>query len=183
VAPKTLKIIAVSIAATLNALDQNAAIAALTNCCAATAWVCGMLAARPFADDNAVFATSESIAATLAESDWLEAFAAHPLIGDVDSLRKKYAATKQLAAGEQSGVDVASETTLRELSELNRNYFARFGFIFIVFATGKTADEMLAILKSRIDNDREQEIANAAAEQLKITRLRLEKLASEHAQS
>jgi OHCU decarboxylase len=177
VAPKTLNLIAVSIATKLNALDENAATAALTNCCAATAWVEQMSATRPFADDNAVLATSESIAATLTEPDWLEAFAAHPLIGDIDSLRKKYAATKQLAAGEQSGVDAASETTLRELSELNRNYLARFGFIFIVFATGKSADEMLAILKSRIANSREQEIANAAAEQLKITRLRLAKLA------
>jgi 2-oxo-4-hydroxy-4-carboxy-5-ureidoimidazoline decarboxylase len=167
-----------SIAAKLNALAANDARTALSNCCAAEKWVCGMLAARPFADDNAVFAACNQIAATLAEPDWLEAFAAHPLIGDVDSLRQKYAVTKQLAAGEQAGVDAASETTLRELSELNRNYLARFGFIFIVFATGKTADEMLAILKSRIDNNREQEIASAAAEQLKITRLRLTKLQS-----
>lgn len=99
-----------------------------------------MLAARPFTDDNAAFAASESIAATLAEPDWLEAFAAHPLIGDVDSLRQKYAATKQLAAGEQSGVDDASDATLRELAALNQAYLAKFGFIFIVFATGKTAD-------------------------------------------
>jgi OHCU decarboxylase len=165
-----------SIAAKLNALAADDARTALTNCCAATAWVNDMLAARPFADDNAVFAASESIAATLARPEWLEAFAAHPLIGDVESLRKKYAATKQLAAGEQSGVAAASEATLRELAELNRAYLAKFGFIFIVFATGKSADEMLAILKSRIGNDRQQEIANAAAEQLKITRLRLKKL-------
>jgi 2-oxo-4-hydroxy-4-carboxy-5-ureidoimidazoline decarboxylase len=167
-----------SIAATLNALNDDDASAAFTNCCAADKWVERMKAARPFANDEAVFAASESIAATLAEPDWLEAFAAHPLIGDVDSLRKKNAATKQLAAGEQAGVDAASETTLRELAELNHVYLARFGFIFIIFATGKTADEMLAILKSRIANSREQEIANAAAEQLKITRLRLMKLQS-----
>jgi OHCU decarboxylase len=172
-----------SIAAKLNALAANEACTALTNCCAATAWINGMLAARPFADDIAIFAANESIAATLTEPDWLEAFAAHPLIGDVDSLRKKYAATKQLAAGEQSGVDAASEATLRELAELNQAYLARFGFIFIVFATGKSADEMLAILKSRINNSREQEIASAAAEQLKITRLRIEKLANERSQS
>jgi len=177
VAPKTLKPIAVSIAAKLNALAADDARTALTNCCAATAWVNDMLAARPFADDEAVFAACRAIAATLTEPNWLEAFAAHPLIGDIDSLRKKYAATKQLAAGEQSGVDAANEATLRELAELNQVYLARFGFIFIIFATGKTADDMLAILKSRIDNGRAQEIANAAAEQLKITRLRLTKLA------
>ena len=172
-----------SIAEVLNALAEDDARAVLANCCAAEKWVAGMLAARPFASDAALFAACDAIAATLSDADWLEAFAAHPLIGDVDSLRKKYAATKQLAAGEQSGVEAASETTLRELAMLNAAYLQRFGFIFIVFATGKTADEMLAILKSRIGNDRQQEIANAAAEQLKITRLRLEKLANEHAQS
>lgn len=135
-----------------------------------------MNAARPFADDEALLAACNDIAGTLSESDWLEAFAAHPLIGDVDSLREKYAATKPLAAGEQAGVDAASDATLSELAALNQTYLARFGFIFIVFATGKTADEMLAILKSRIDDSREQEIANAAAEQLKITQLRLRKL-------
>ena len=172
-----------SLAAKLNACNDDDARAALSNCCAAEKWVNAMLAARPYASDDVLFAACDDMAATLAEPDWLEAFAAHPLIGDVDSLRKKYAATKQLAAGEQSGVDAASETTLRELAMLNSAYFQRFGFIFIVFATGKTADEMLAILKSRINNSREQELANASAEQLKITRLRIEKLANGSNQS
>jgi OHCU decarboxylase len=172
-----------SITAKLNGLSDDDARAALTNCCAAQKWVSSLLAYRPFANDDTLFAACDAAAAALTEPDWLEAFAAHPLIGDVDSLRKKYAATKQLAVGEQSGVDVASETTLRELAELNRTYAERFGFIFIVFATGKTADEMLGILKSRINNSRDQELAIAAAEQLKITRLRLEKLANEPAQS
>jgi 2-oxo-4-hydroxy-4-carboxy-5-ureidoimidazoline decarboxylase len=167
-----------SIAAKIDDLSDEDARAALTSCCAAGKWVSGMLAARPFASDDALFAACDAIAAALSDSDWLEAFAAHPLIGDVDSLRKKYAATKQLAAGEQSGVAAASETTLRELAALNRDYAEKFGFIFIVFATGKTADEMLAILKSRINNSRDQELVNAAAEQLKITRLRIEKLAN-----
>ena len=159
----------------LNALYDGDARDALLNCCAAENWISGMLAARPFASDDAVFAACDQGAATLTESDWLEAFAAHPLIGDVDTLRKKYAATKQLAAGEQSGVDAASEATLRELAILNQAYLAKFGFIFIVFATGKTADQMLAILKTRINNSRERELVSAAAEQLKITRLRLAK--------
>ena len=172
-----------SITAKLNGLSDEDARAALTNSCAAQKWVSGLLTYRPFANDDALFTACDAVAATLSESDWLEAFAAHPLIGDVDSLRKKYGATKQLAAGEQSGVDAASEATLRELAELNRTYAERFGFIFIVFATGKTADEMLAILKSRINNSRGQELANAAAEQLKITRLRIEKLANGSNQS
>jgi OHCU decarboxylase len=123
-----------------------------------------------------VLLAAADAALPLTEADWLEAFAAHPLIGDVDSLRAKYAATKTLAAGEQSGVASAGEATLAALAEVNRAYRDKFGFIFIVFATGKSAAEMLAILKSRIDNSREQEIRNAAVEQMKITRLRLQKL-------
>ncbi len=166
-----------SIATTLNAMDAASARAALTNCCAAGAWVEGMLAGRPFADDADVLAAASAVAATLTEADWLEAFAAHPLIGDVDSLRTKYAATKDLAVGEQSGVDGANEATLSELAALNRQYAERFGFIFIVCATGKSAAEMLAILKGRIGNTRDEELKNAAREQLAITRLRLQKLA------
>jgi OHCU decarboxylase len=162
----------------LNSLDADSARTALADCCAARAWVDGMLARRPFANDDAVMAAAAKVAHTLSEADWLEAFAAHPLIGDVESLREKYAATKQLAAGEQAGVTGADDALLAELAALNREYRERFGFIFIVFATGKTADEMLATLKSRINNTREEELKNAAGEQLKITQLRLTKLAA-----
>lgn len=165
------------VANALNVLDEDAMRAALANCCAALAWVNGMLARRPFADDAAVTASAVEAAAGLGEADWLEAFAAHPMVGDVESLRKKYAATKAIAAGEQSGATGASEATLAELAKLNREYHEKFGFIFIVFATGKSAEEMLAIFKGRIGNTRETELRNAAAEQLKITQLRLAKLA------
>jgi 2-oxo-4-hydroxy-4-carboxy-5-ureidoimidazoline decarboxylase len=113
---------------------------------------------------------------SLLEADWLEAFAAHPKIGDVASLREKFAATKETAACEQSGVSGASEATLQELKKLNEEYEKKFGFIFIVCATGKSADEMLALLKARLPNDRKTELQNAAAEQAKILRLRLDKL-------
>jgi OHCU decarboxylase len=162
-----------SIAERLNGDDAHEALA---NCCAAAAWIEGMLAQRPFADDDAVLLAAAEAALPMGEADWLEAFAAHPLIGDVESLRAKYATTKQTAAGEQAGVVGADEVTLTKLAELNRAYRDKFGFIFIVFATGKTAAEMLAILKDRIGNTREQEIRNAAVEQMKITRLRLRKL-------
>jgi 2-oxo-4-hydroxy-4-carboxy-5-ureidoimidazoline decarboxylase len=162
----------------LNMLDDEKARAALTNCCAATRWVEHMLAARPFESDDAVHRAADEAFNTLSEEDWLEAFAGHPVIGDVESLREKYAATKRLAAGEQSGVTGADGNTLTELAAFNHNYLNRFGFIFIVFATGKTAAEMLAILRSRINNSREAEIYNAATEQQKISHLRLEKLAS-----
>jgi 2-oxo-4-hydroxy-4-carboxy-5-ureidoimidazoline decarboxylase len=165
------------LASYLNSLDEAAVRTALTNCCASQAWVDAMLAARPFADDEAVEEAAEAAATRLTEADWLEAFAAHPLIGDADSLRKKYAATKSLAAGEQLGVEAASDATLQELSALNREYADRFGFIFIIFATGKTADEMLAILKRRLNNPRSRELLSAAGEQMKITKLRLANLA------
>ena len=164
------------IAAHLNRLNGDAARAALTNCCAAGAWVDEMMHRRPFADDAAVTAAAAEAAAALGEADWLEAFAGHPLIGDVESLRKKYAATKAVAAGEQAGAGGASEATLAELARLNREYRDKFGFIFIVFATGKSADEMMAILKGRVGNTRDEELCNAAGEQMKITQLRLKKL-------
>ena len=179
VSDRGLNGVTMSIAATLNAMDDNEARAALTNCCAAGAWVEGMLSRRPFADDNAVLTAAAAVAATLGEVDWLEAFAAHPLIGDVESLRKKYAATREVAAGEQAGVSGAADATLAELAALNRQYAERFGFIFIVFATGRSAAEMLAILQRRIENARDEELKNAAAEQLKIMQLRLQKLAAE----
>ncbi|MCA9238346.1 MAG: 2-oxo-4-hydroxy-4-carboxy-5-ureidoimidazoline decarboxylase [Planctomycetales bacterium] len=167
-----------STATFLNALSDTDARAALTDCCASTAWVEAMLCWRPFVDDDALDAVAAKCWRRLGEEDWLEAFAAHPMIGDVDSLRAKYASTKATATGEQSGVSGASEATLAELARLNHQYAHRFGFIFIVFATGKGADEMLALLKERLDNPRDAELHNAAEEQLKITQLRLRKLAS-----
>jgi OHCU decarboxylase len=166
------------IAQTLNSMSESQAREALANCCASQPWVEQMLAARPFADDEAVEEAAEAAACRLGEQDWLEAFAAHPVIGDIETLRKKYAATKSLAANEQAGVATATEATLQELATLNREYAERFGFIFIVFATDKTADEMLAILKDRINNPRGRELMNAAGEQMKITRLRLQKLSA-----
>jgi 2-oxo-4-hydroxy-4-carboxy-5-ureidoimidazoline decarboxylase len=162
----------------LNAMDAAAARAALAGCCAAPRWVEAMLARRPWGDDGQLLTAADEAWSRMGESDWLEAFAAHPLIGDVDSLRRKYAATKATAAGEQSGVAGAADDVLSELARLNREYRDHFGFIFIVFATGKSAEEMLAILRRRIENSRAEELRNAAAEQLKITRLRLEKLAT-----
>jgi OHCU decarboxylase len=165
------------LAALLDGLDDRAARTTLTHCCAAAAWVEGMMRRRPFGNDAGVKAAATDSAAGMSEADWIEAFAAHPIIGNVESLRKKYAATKAIAAGEQAGAAEASEATLAELARLNREYYDKFGFIFIVFATGKSAKEMLAILKGRIDNTRDEELCNAAGEQMKITQLRLEKLA------
>ena len=111
------------------------------------------------------------------DADWLEAFAAHPRIGDLDALRAKFAATAAWAVRRAGGRRRrADEATLRALADGNRDYEARFGYIFIVCATGKTAGEMLALLRERLGNDPEAELAVAAAEQAKITRIRLRKL-------
>ncbi len=113
----------------------------------------------------------------LSKADWLEAFAAHPRIGDIDALRARFAPTAAWASREQAGVLGASGDVLNELAIGNRRYEARFGYIFIVCATGKTAEEMLALLGQRLSNDPDVEIKIAAAEQMKITRIRLERIA------
>ncbi len=124
-------------------------------------------------------AASESIARKLTQSDWLEAFAGHPKIGqDIDSLKVKFKNTADWSAGEQAGVDSASEEVLQQLSEGNRAYEEKFGYIFIVCATGKSAAEMLALLQERMGNTPEKELLIAMAEQEKITRIRLERLVS-----
>lgn len=150
--------------------------AALTRCCGASEWVEGMLGLYPFASPQQVLSLSEQIADQLDERDWLEAFGHHPQIGDLASLRTKFAATAELAEGEQAGSLDATDQTLQELADYNQKYRQKFGFIFIICATGKSATEMLDALKARIDNDPETELRIAAGEQRKITRLRLEKL-------
>lgn len=110
------------------------------------------------------------------QSDWKEAFTHHPKIGDIDSLREKVASTATWASGEQSGVNKASEETILALAAGNKLYEEKFGFIFIVCATGKSAEEMLAHLQQRLQHEPDEEIIIAADEQNKITKLRIEKL-------
>jgi 2-oxo-4-hydroxy-4-carboxy-5-ureidoimidazoline decarboxylase len=160
----------------LNAMPPDAARGAFLRCCGSRRWADQMLARRPFASDAELFAAADEVWTSLGPDDWLEAFAGHPRIGDLDGLRKKFANTADWASHEQSGVAAANEEILRRLAEGNRRYEERFGYIFIVCATGKTAAEMLDILNARLSNSPEQELAIAAAEQAKITRLRLQKL-------
>jgi 2-oxo-4-hydroxy-4-carboxy-5-ureidoimidazoline decarboxylase len=110
------------------------------------------------------------------ETDWKEAFARHPKIGDKESLQKKFASTAAWASDEQSAVVDAPTETIEALAEANRLYEEKFGYIFIVCATGKSAEEMLTLLQTRMQNSPEVEIEVAADEQQKITRLRIEKL-------
>jgi 2-oxo-4-hydroxy-4-carboxy-5-ureidoimidazoline decarboxylase len=135
-----------------------------------------MLESRPFSGSKALFDDANRHWQNLTEADYLQAFDGHPKIGNVDSLRAKYANTKELAAGEQTQVNTASDHVLQQLAQGNTDYESKFGFIFIVCATGKSAQEMLELLLKRIKNDRDAELLNAVEEQRKIFQLRLQKL-------
>ena len=163
-----------------NNLDSAAAIELLTACLAVPTWAEQIVGARPFE-------TSEQLAQACQDGWWacnetekLSAFAAHPRIGDVELLRAKYASNAEaaqekqgLANAEQGQVLKADDAVITELAAQNNRYFDKFGFIFIVFATGKSAAEMLGLLNGRINNTAEQEIHNATVEQEKIMLLRL----------
>ena len=147
--------------------------AVLARACGSSRWVERMLARRPFRSHARLLAAARVEWFGLTERDWLEAFSHHPRIGDRTSLEKRFAATHDLSAKEQSGVSLAGADVIGALAQANDDYFNRFGFIFIVCATGKTAAEMLALLLDRMRNDRATELRVAAEEQAKITALRL----------
>ena len=160
----------------LNRLSEADASAAFEQCCGAAQWVERMVYARPFETLAEVIETSDTIWEECDVDDYEEAFTHHPKIGDVESLSKKFANTKAWAVGEQKGVESADRTVIEKLAQGNTAYEEKFGYIFIVCATGKSAAEMLAMLEARMKNDPKDEILVAAAEQNKITRLRLKKL-------
>lgn len=160
----------------LNNLSEADAQFAFENCCTSSRWIEGMVARRPFVSIQQCQEVALEVWHGLGEADFLEAFEGHPKIGDVTSLRKKYAHTKKLASGEQSSVNEASEDTIQALADGNTQYEEQNGFIFIVCATGKSAAEMLEILQSRLPNTRQQELVTAAGEQAKITAIRIDKL-------
>lgn len=165
----------------INNLSLEDAREAFTRCCGSERWVSGMLKELPFRDESHLNQAAEQIWSTLRPEDWKEAFLHHPKIGEISALRAKFASigapdTSAWASGEQVRVNEASEEVLVKLAEGNALYEATFGYIFIVCATGKSAAEMLALLNERINNDPELELGVAAAEQHKITLLRLQKL-------
>ena len=147
-------------------------------CCGAPRWADEMVARRPYVSIGELYSTADHLWSTMAESDWLVAFACHPRIGE----RKNAHATAQSAAWsreEQSSVTGTSETALTELADLNARYGERFGFNYIVCATGKSADEMLAILRRRVTENRSAELREAAEQQRQITQIRLRKWLTE----
>jgi 2-oxo-4-hydroxy-4-carboxy-5-ureidoimidazoline decarboxylase len=159
-----------------NQLASKEAELLLMQCCTSGRWVKQLAEVRPFYSMSSLKNTADKIWKGLSESDFLQAFEGHPKIGDVNSLREKYSNTKVLASGEQGLVSEAPEQVILSLSAGNEEYLQKFGFIFIVCATGKSASEMLSLLQQRLPNDRTTELANAADEQRKIFQIRLDKL-------
>lgn len=162
--------------ATFNAAAASDAADALHRCCSCAAWVTALVAGRPYPALAALRQAADDCWGNLEEQDYLEAFAGHPQIGDVATLRAKYADTRDLAAAEQAGVAQAGDAVIEALAQANAAYLERFGFIFIICATGLGADEMLQALRLRLGNSRAQELQNAAEEQRKIFQLRLGQL-------
>ena len=160
----------------LDAMPAGRAAALLAECCGSSRWVTAMLSRRPFETADRLHAASTEVWHSLDSDDWLESFAHHPRIGQRASDRSQGEQNARWSEAEQQGVDAASEITRSELAKVNRAYEQRFGFIYIVCATGKSADEMLAFANGRMQHDLGQEIAVAAAEQHAITQLRLQKL-------
>lgn len=164
--------------AQFNDLSQELAAEHLLTCCTSSTWAGKLADARPFTDLDTLLTSSDTIWREVQtnEADLLEAFDGHPQIGNVATLKEKYRNTQGSAAHEQSGANDAADDVLEALAKGNQDYLEKFGFIFIVFATGKSAQQMLDLLLARLPNERTTELANAATEQNKITRLRLHKL-------
>ena len=153
----------------LNALDEESAERELLRCCGSARWARTLAAKRPFATLAAVAEDSDAIWRSLDPVDWLEAFAAHPKIGE-RAAATGWAATEQAAATDSVASDLAAH---------NQAYLDRFGFLYIVCATGRSPASMLDELRARVTADRDTELRTAAEEQAKITRLRLGKLMEE----
>jgi 2-oxo-4-hydroxy-4-carboxy-5-ureidoimidazoline decarboxylase len=158
---------------TIDGASPEEARAILRAACGAERWVDGMLAHRPFGSQDALLAAARDVWFGLSERDWRAAFDCHPRIGDRESPRQRFPDTHRLSTLEQAGVAQATGDVLSALADANQRYLRKFGYIFIVCATGKTAGEMLAILRDRLNNDPAVEIRVAAEEQARITALRL----------
>jgi 2-oxo-4-hydroxy-4-carboxy-5-ureidoimidazoline decarboxylase len=157
----------------IDAAHADEARAMLRVCCGSARWIERMLAARPFGSSERTRRLARDEWFSLEPSDWQEAFAHHPRIGDVEALRERFPASGSLSEKEQAGVTGAAESTLGALLEGNRAYESRFGYTFIICASGRTAAEMLDILHARLRNDPAEEIRLAAEEHARICERRL----------
>lgn len=165
--------------ADLNTLSWQDAFDWFQQTCAAEKWCKSMTEMRPYASLDDLKKAAHFYWQQQHDSDLLEAFAAHPMIGDLSSLRQRFANTKALAKEEQQATSSASDDTLKALQHYNKCYLDKHGFIFIICASGLPAQTMLNELKTRLSNTTETEMTLAAAEQIKITWLRIEKGLSE----
>lgn len=154
--------------------DENS----LLQCCGSTRWAREMVQAGPYQNAGTLIAKANDVWWSLDPEDWLEAFRSHPKIGEKKGAAPVSDQSRQWSGQEQAGVSNASPETVDALAALNHAYEQKFGFIFIICATGKTSEEMLSALRQRLDNDPATELPIAAAEQSKITELRLKKLIS-----
>jgi OHCU decarboxylase len=162
--------------ADLNALPAHAAEPLFAACCGAPGWVQAMLGRRPFETLDEMLSASDEACAKLSPEQWLAAFAHHPRIGEHRAAAPVGEAAQQWSAGEQSAAMGSAESVQDELLEAQRLYELRFGYIFIICASGRSAGEILEALRARMDNSPDEELRAAAEEQQKITRLRLQKL-------
>ncbi len=160
----------------LDALSEDEAAELFRACCGSSRWVEGMVTQRPFRSEQALFEAAETIWNDCTASDWLEAFSHHPRIGAKGGVDIQSEKAKDWSHGEQESVERASTAVRDELDDVNREYEDRFGHIYIVCATDKSPDDLLAMAKSRLNNAPDTELRIAAEEQRKITRLRLGKL-------
>ena len=161
----------------LNSIPTAQAEAEFLKCCGSKRWAALMVAERPFRDMGELITAADRIWWSLEPHDWLEAFRSHPKIGEKKPAAPTSEKSQSWSASEQSGTQDSARQTMDELADLNRQYEQKFGFIYIVCATGKSAEQ---ILRGRLGNNREVELRNAAAEQAKITALRLDKLIDAH---
>jgi 5-hydroxyisourate hydrolase / 2-oxo-4-hydroxy-4-carboxy-5-ureidoimidazoline decarboxylase len=164
----------------VNALDEESAARTLRRCCGSSRWAQAMVRTRPFPSAAAMMDLGDAVWVSLDAADWFEAFAAHPRIGEGPaSVGSSETRNARWEGEEQSGAQLADADARRRLAEGNRQYEARFGYIFIVCATGKSVEQMLEMLEARLKNDPHEELRIAAEEQRQITRLRLGKLLDE----
>ncbi|MEP7149380.1 MAG: 2-oxo-4-hydroxy-4-carboxy-5-ureidoimidazoline decarboxylase [Acidobacteriota bacterium] len=160
----------------INQADVLEAESIFRDCCGSMRWASRMAASRPFISEVALIETAGNIWKDLETTDRLEAFSTHPQIGENKAAPAQQARSAEWSTGEQAGMNIADEQLKQSLAAANRAYYEKFGFIFIVCATEKSASEMLELCRGRLANDREIEIMIAAGEQQKITEIRLRKL-------
>lgn len=158
-----------------NRLSSEEAQRAILPCCGSRAWARGMADRRPLPDEASLLSASDQTWEKLAESDWMEAFQRHPRIGESPARQPVSPQSAAWSSREQACVNNASDTIKIALAQGNQEYERRFGRIFIVCATGKSAGQILDILERRLQNDQETELREAAEQQRQITRIRLKK--------